>query len=756
MRIRRWAAVAALVAAAEVHTQPAEAPDTIDVVGTTPLGGSLAAARVAANVQTATAEQIRQQGALDLADFMRRSLGSVFVNDSQGNPLEPDVQYRGFVGSPLLGLPQGIAIYQDGVRINDPFGDTANWALIPKSAIDTVQLMPGSNPLFGLNALGGAISIRTKDGFENPGTRGEAQAGSFGRKSVQAETGGATPGGLGYFVTASRFDEDGWRDFSPSAATQVFASLISSIDGGHIGATFTHADTDLIGNGPAPVDLLAVDRSAVFTRPDRVRSHSNLLNITADQHLGTGPSLSGNLYVRDNRTDTLNGDNSDYVPCSGTPGLLCAEDGGGESVLLDAAGNPIAATPSVDSAILNRTRTAQETTGFALQLTWTKDGHRGVTDFLLGIARDSSNAAFTASAELGRLDATRLAVPGGVFVGDAFTDLGARITNTAWYVSGNVALGAKTTLTLSGRYNRTAVALEDRLGDALTGAHAFSRFNPAVGVIVALGESLSFYSSYSQANRAPSPVELTCANEADPCRLPNAFVADPPLEQVVASTFETGFRGRWDRGQWHAGVFRTTNRHDILFISAGALTNEGFFANVGGTRRQGIELEADGAFGRVTWFANLTHLDATFREAFSVSSPHNPAAVGGEIAVQVGDRLPLIPDRLLKIGLRSAIGSKWTIGGDLLTSAGQYLRGDEANVAGRTDVYTLLDLRAEYRLGTATHVFVNVDNALDKRYETFGLFGQPGDVLGAALGNPRFVGPGAPRGIWAGVRVAFR
>src|SRR5688572_2543651 len=147
--------------------QPASTVEVIEVVGTTPLGAELDTDRIATNVQTATADELKEQGALDLADFMNRNLGSVFVNEVQSNPLQPDVQYRGFVGSPLLGLPQGLAIYQDGVRLNEPFGDTVNWALIPESAIAGIYLVPGSNPLFGLNALGGAIAIRTKDGINH-------------------------------------------------------------------------------------------------------------------------------------------------------------------------------------------------------------------------------------------------------------------------------------------------------------------------------------------------------------------------------------------------------------------------------------------------------------------------------------------------------------------------------------------------------------------------------------------------------------
>ncbi len=160
--------------------QASQAPvgvETIDVVGTTPLGANRDLDAIAANVQTATAEDLREQAAIDIADFMKRSMGSVFVNDAQSNPLQPDVQYRGFVASPLLGLPQGLAVYQDGVRVNEPFGDTVNWALIPESAIGELYLVPGSSPLFGLNSLGGAIAVRTKDGFTHPGTARRAGRG---------------------------------------------------------------------------------------------------------------------------------------------------------------------------------------------------------------------------------------------------------------------------------------------------------------------------------------------------------------------------------------------------------------------------------------------------------------------------------------------------------------------------------------------------------------------------------------------------
>src|SRR5688572_27575176 len=294
--------------------------EVIDVIGATPLGGELETSRIAANVQTASAAELRDQGALDLADFMKRSMGSVFVNEAQSNPLQPDVQYRGFVGSPLLGLPQGLAIYQDGVRVNEPFGDTVSWALIPESAIDAIYVVPGANPLFGLNALGGAIAVRTKDGFASGGSRAELTTGSFGRVGLQAETGGAFSDDLGYFVTASLLEEDGWRDYSPTDAEQIFAKLTSLGERSRVDVSLTRVDTDLVGNGTAPEALLELDREAIFTWPDHTWNTLTMLGVTGEQAMSSSVMLRGNLYVRASDIDTLNGDDSDFAECDAAPG----------------------------------------------------------------------------------------------------------------------------------------------------------------------------------------------------------------------------------------------------------------------------------------------------------------------------------------------------------------------------------------------------------------------------------------------------
>ena len=641
--------------------------------------------------------------------------------------------------------------------MNEPFGDTVSWALIPESAIDRVYLLPGANPLFGLNALGGAIAIETKDGRDYPGTRAELQGGSFGRFGAQVETGGSSGDAVSYFVTGSYLEESGWRDFSPTEATQLFGSLGWQAGDARIDASVTYVDTDLIGNGAAPEALLEIDREAIFTRPDQTRNELMLLNFTATQSVSAALELTGNVYLRRSDIATLNGDDSDLEECVADPGFICEVSADAEEIVLDENGAPIPASDELEGATVNRTSTDQSSVGFSFQAASSADLNGRGNQLVAGVAYDRNSVDFAASTELGALDQTRLAVPGGFFAGDGFTDLDADSSNLGLFVSNVFSPTDAVALTISARYNRTDVTLEDQLGDELSGKHEFDRFNPAVGITFSATERLTLYAGYSEANRTPSPVELTCADEDDPCKLPNAFIADPPLEQVVAKTFEIGVRGRWNDGRWHAGLFHTSNDDDILFISAGALTNEGFFDNVGRTRREGLELNIDGAAGeRVTWSGSYTYIDATFRTAFAVPSPNNPESVAGEIAVEIGDRLPLIPEQLLKAGLRFAANENLTIGADVYASSSQFFRGDEGNLAEEIDGYALLNLRGEYRVNDNTRLFLSIDNVLDVEYETFGVFGEADDVLGDEFEDPEFLGPGAPRAFWLGVQIGLR
>src|SRR2546425_10822995 len=268
----------ALARGAACAENPAEQLETpaVEVIGVTPLPGfGVPAAQVPANVQAVTGADIMRQHPLNLSEFMSQRLSGVNVNENQSNPFQPDISYRGFAASPLLGTPQGISVYQDGVRINEPFGDTVNWDLIPTSAISTINLIPGSNPLFGLNTLGGALSIRTKSGAQYPGTAATLYGGSFGRRSVDAQHGG-TSGEFDYFASASAFREDGWRAQSPSGVRPVFFKVGWGDGTTRRGFRLNHGDTDLNGNGLLPQSMLRADPKQAYTLSDNTRNRMTL------------------------------------------------------------------------------------------------------------------------------------------------------------------------------------------------------------------------------------------------------------------------------------------------------------------------------------------------------------------------------------------------------------------------------------------------------------------------------------------------
>jgi iron complex outermembrane receptor protein len=315
-------------------------------------------------------------------------------------------------------------------------------------------------------------------------------------------------------------------------------------------------------------------------------------------------------------------------------------------------------------------------------------------------------------------------------------------------------------LTLTGRLNFSQLALADQLGDDLSGDHSFFRINPAVGLSYQPRSWLGGYAGYSQSNRAPTAVELTCASPMDPCRLPNGFVSDPPLDQVVASTVELGVRGQARPADLSLGydlaAFRTVNASDILFISSGMVANQGYFANVGETRRQGIEADftarkpvADGS--RIDLAVHYTLLAATFETPFLAPSALHPDAVNGVIHVPSGARLPSVPQHVVKVALdvRSSFGL--SAGVSVIGNSSQYLRGDEANLLAPVSGFTVVNARVAYRVASHASLFATVNNLFDAATSTFGVLGDATRVLGPAYDNPRFLGPGAPRAGWLGI-----
>jgi outer membrane receptor protein involved in Fe transport len=792
--LRRYAPPPVLLSLAVLNGLAVGAPSMAqpveeEIIITAP-GGAAAteAQRFPGNVQAATDEDLRASGALNLSDFMRQNLGSVHINDAQSNPYQPELFYRGFGSSSLLGFPQGISVYLDGVRRNELFGDVINWDTVPDAAMSRLELIPGSNPLFGLNTLGGAISMQSKSGFTHPGIRAEAYGGSFGRFALQAET-GSDRDGRAWYLTAEGFTEDGWRDFSGSELGQAFGKYSFQGENVDTDLALTLTDSELRGNGAAPEALLAVaGREAIFTHPDITENRLAQFNLRSAWAAGARTTVTGIAYYRDTDTDTFNGDGSDYEECESpeNAGLVCEEEDDGEQPVFDQFGNPIAATEDVEGATENSSETSQYALGGSLQafsdVMLGDRTHR----ILYGGSLDYGDASFGQRTELARLSEDRGTVGSGFIDRASVTDVDTGIFHGGLFVSDSFALSDQFDLTLSARYNYTDIKLRDQLddtddgvddddgdaaadddadGSSLTGDHSFDRLNPAIAFSWYPRDRFTVFGSYAESSRAPTPAELTCANPDDPCRLPNAFVDDPPLEQVVTRTVELGVRGDTAGGlRWSAALFNAVNEDDILFISDGSSTSRGFFDNVGDTRRRGLEFSLTGSAGPVRYGAHYTYINAEFRDAFLVNSPNHPLRdpdnpdqpAPEALVVTPGNRIPGVPEHLLRLNAAWDINDRFTLGADMVAQSDQFFRGDESNTADPLDGFAIFNLNATYRFNPRAELFARVNNLFDTEYETFGVFGEPEEVLGPAFaGARRFVGPGAPFGAWIGLRMNF-
>lgn len=793
----------------------------VEVVSSTPLpGADRAVSEIAAPVQVATARDLEASGALELSDFLNRRLNGLFLNELQGNPVQPDLNYRGYTASPLLGTPQGLSLYLDGVRLNEPFGDVVSWDLIPRIAIAEVALIPGSNPLFGLNTLGGALSLRTKDGRGQPGTSLQLSGGSFGRKVAELEHGGSRQS-FDWYLASQLFFEDGWRQTSPSNVRQFFARLGWQRERTTVGLSLAYANNSLIGNGLQEQRLLARDYTSVYTKPDVTAHRAPFVNLQLRHSLSSRLTLSGNTYFRYIRTRTLNGDLNEasldqavYQPGAAERAALAAAGYTG----FPAAGATAANTPfpfwrclgnallrdepgEKCNGLLNRGGTQQRNHGLSGQLSWRANGHQ----LTAGAAYDGNSVGFTQSTELGYLNPDRSVTGVGAF-GDGVTggevdgepydtrvNLNGRIQSGSLFATDTITIGRAWNVTLSGRYNRTSIDNRDRIRPqaglgSLTGRHVFHRFNPAAGVTFQAASAVQLYAGYTEGNRAPTSVELGCADPQTPCKLPNAMAGDPPLEQVTTRTLEAGVRGGAESNfRWSAGWFRADNRSDILFV-ASEQTGFGYFKNFGQTRRQGLELDLRQRVGRATVGGGYTFLDATFQSPEEVNGSGNSTneqarrgVRGLESSIQIdpGRRIPLAPRQLLKAFSDVQLTKKLLVDAGLVGISGSYARGNENNQhqadgtyylgPGRTPAYAVVNLGGRYQLYPRLQIFVQANNLFDRRYYSGAQLGPTGLTSAgqfiarpfAAVGTEypiqqaTFFAPGAPRGVWGGLRVQF-
>ena len=286
-----------------------EEVESIEIIASTPTWGrSVNKNTIPSNIQTARGDQIENTGSLNLADFLQNNFTSVHINDNQGNPFQVDLNFRGYSASPLLGTPQGISVYVDGVRMNQPFGDIVQWDLIPNSAIQNITLFAGSNPVFGMNTLGGALSIQTKDGLSYQGTEIETGMGSFGRQSFEFERGTRYSNGLHSYFNFKDFKDRGWREHSPSSVQQLFGKLGWHDRMTDVKLSLSTFGSALTGNGLQQQDLLNQNYASVFTQPDQTRNKSSMLNLELKHEWSPTRSFSANTFLRHINSNTYNAD----------------------------------------------------------------------------------------------------------------------------------------------------------------------------------------------------------------------------------------------------------------------------------------------------------------------------------------------------------------------------------------------------------------------------------------------------------------
>jgi outer membrane receptor protein involved in Fe transport len=807
--------------------QSGNALPRVEVIGSLPLPGlGQPLFEIAAPVQVARPRDIEQSGALDLSDFMNRALGSVHVNEMQGNPFQMDVNYRGYTASPLLGTPQGLSVYLDGVRMNQPFGDVVSWDLIPRGAIASLTLMPGSNPLFGLNTLGGALSVATKDGKNFPETSLQIGLGSNQRQSFEFEHGGFNGQGLNWYLNTNLFNESGWRQNSPSSVRQFFGKLGWADEQTRLSLTLAHADNQLTGNGLQEMALLARDYSSVYTQPDQTGNRSSLLNLTFSHSLNDALDFSGNAYLRRIKTTTVNGDINEAALSSAdvyqpTAADQLALDAAGFSAY-PASGANAANTPfpywsclaqvlqndqpaNVCTGLLNRTHSEQDNHGMSGQFTWLNQIAGRRNQFVLGAGFDASQVRFTQSTELGFVNPDRSVTGTGAMADgsnagsvqdangntvpyDRRVDLQSSTRTVSVFAANMLAVTESLHVNLAGRYNDTQVQNRDQLRPAgepasLSADHRFARFNPALGLTFSPNKNTNTYAGYSESSRAPTAVELGCANPSQPCKLPNAMAGDPPLNQVVTRTLELGVRGRSADLRWNAGLFRAENQDDILFVASSA-GGYGYFKNFGQTRRQGLELGLNSQWSNWTLTAQYSWLDATYQSAETVAgngnSSNDQAVAGnpgteGSINIQPGDRIPLVPQHLLKLAAHWAASPAWAFNASWVAMGGVLARGNEnAQHApdgtfyqgpGATSGYAVLNVGAYWRPGKNLQFTAQINNLFDRRYNNGAQLGANafdghGAINADAFGNgavaqSTFFAAGAPRSLAVALKYVF-
>jgi iron complex outermembrane recepter protein len=727
---------------------------TVEVVATAPVGPGTSVLNVPSETQTLSAQQIDNLNQLTLQDTLARATPGVSVTDEIGSPLSQSVDFRGETASPVPGTPEGLAVYMNGVRINESYGDVVNWDLIPQVAMQNAQIVTG-NPVFGLNAIAGAVVINMKNGFNWQGTEFDAQGGSLATVLSSLQY-GWTNGTWAYYAAMEGTRTDGYRLYGQSDVERGYADIGYRAGISEVHFSVTGAADALGVAGTTPIQQIAEQGpQAVFTTPQTTDTTAIMATLSDETHISSTLTFNGNMYLRKYDQAHVDGNVSDFYSCGG---MYACDDNGplappyvpgsGLTPLGDPAAGSTAGTPlgEIDS---NWTHTYS--TGATAQLTDTDKvlGHNN--QITAGASVDHGWTQFYGSSTLNTLPPDFVVPTGGELIDEPAddvspVDLSAQNTYVGVYVLDDFALTDRLTLHAGARFNDAQLNLQNELGgfpavvsqqfgtyDLLNTSANYARINPVVGATFKITPDISTYVSYSEANRAPTPLELGCSNPMLPCMIDNFLVADPPLQQIVARTIEAGFKGSnaiaWapapGRLDWSISAYRTTNSNDI-YAEYSTVNGFGYYQNVGDTLRQGVDIGATYTTDKWDAYASYSYIDAVFASNATLSSPNNLLATFDPVNqtyyenVVPGDFIPGIPAHKFKIGFDYELLPKWKVGADVVYRSSTYYYGDEINAYPPISGFATLNLRTSYQVTNNIQIFGLVNNALDYRGATYG------------------------------------
>ncbi|MEQ8823986.1 MAG: TonB-dependent receptor [Filomicrobium sp.] len=815
---KRLGYAAAVLGAMSVSIGSAQAQQQLEGIvidiPAAPGGGTIQIDKVPGGVTVVDSDTIQNNTRDDVQDVLSKQVPGVLLIDAGGNNIRSQLDYRGFGAGSITGFPQGLAVYQNGIRVNEVFGDVVNWDLIPTNGISDVTIVSG-NPIYGLNALGGAGVIRMKDGFEFQGVEIDAQFGSFGYKELGTQV-GLKAGNWAFYFAGQHIDEDGWRDFSPADVDRMYADL--GVKGSKVEAHFnlTWANSSAGVTAASPVELLDIERSRTFTSPQVTDLEVLMPSINATVDVTDTLKVSGMAYYRRFKSSVIDGnvfegetcgevageqlfgdafdeDNVTMAQQMAIDGALAAEGLTATSIceesddelegIVDSSGNFVALDDDDDvPGVIDRINQKAESYGGTLQAVEKSPLFGRPNQFIVGASYDRGKVDYSTSSEFGTIEPFFVVNGSGTILGgdEDETDFLPRMVDVdteyvGVYVSNTLDVTDQLAVTVGGRFNYASVDLVDLTGNfpGITSSHTFERFNPSAGAVYKFMPGFQVFGGYSESNRAPTPGELACANPENECPIESFLTDDPPLDQVVSRSVEAGVRGTLSSADqkftYHVGYFRTRNEDDILFANSDR-TGRGFFFNGGDTLRQGVEAKLTYQWKeRLAMYAGYSLVRATFEDAVEFQSPAHPLAdtcsdPGADdicIQVQPGDRLTNIPEHRFKAGFEYMITPKWMFGADLIASSGQYFLGDEINALDQLGGYTRVDLKSSYQVTENVQIYGFVNNVFDREYGIFGTLFEADEAPGQVVDedfefeNPRSIVPGAPVAAYGGVKVRF-